>query len=110
MKCKNHNSVFEPQNELILNGVLDALFDSLSGLLKNGMDRRTLIDNFELVLLTWDETIDGGEVFEIDAESIQERVMMRGAVPEGASSYSELTMKGAVNAAKDVLARNFMKQ
>jgi len=46
-------------------------------------------------------------VFETDAVAVEERVRMDGAVPEGASSYSEMTVKSAVAAARDVLSRNF---
>ncbi|ETK92475.1 hypothetical protein F441_04269 [Phytophthora nicotianae CJ01A1] len=48
------------ENELILLTVLDSAFDAVSNLLKGRMDRHVMLDNIELVLLTFDEVVDGG--------------------------------------------------
>ena len=45
------------QNELILVGVLEVIYDAVSILLKNQVDKRTMLDNLELILLTIDETV-----------------------------------------------------
>ncbi|KAL3671540.1 hypothetical protein V7S43_003459 [Phytophthora oleae] len=51
------------ENELILLTVLDSAFDAVSNLLKGRMDRHVMLDNIELVLLTFDEVVDGGSLF-----------------------------------------------
>ncbi len=38
-------------------GVLDALYETISSLLRAQVDKRTMLDNLELVLLTIDETV-----------------------------------------------------
>ncbi len=48
------------ENELILTSVLDGAFESLSGMLRGHMDRTVMLDNLELLLLTFDEVVDGG--------------------------------------------------
>ena len=45
------------KNELILVAVLDAIFDTVSSLLRGSADKRTMLDNLELVLLTIDEVV-----------------------------------------------------
>jgi hypothetical protein len=37
--------------------VLDAIFDTVSSLLRGSADKRTMLDNLELVLLTIDEVV-----------------------------------------------------
>ena len=41
------------------------------------MDRRLLLDNFELVLLTLDEIIDDGVILEVDEKAVKNRVLMK---------------------------------
>ena len=38
-------------------GVLEAIFDTVSILLKGQVDKRTMLDNLELILLTIDEVV-----------------------------------------------------
>eukprot|EP01138_Halocafeteria_seosinensis_P012902 gb/GECG01013180.1/.p1 GENE.gb/GECG01013180.1/~~gb/GECG01013180.1/.p1 ORF type:complete len:212 (+),score=30.30 gb/GECG01013180.1/:1-636(+) len=98
------------ENELILVSVLDAIYEALNSLLKHNLDKITLLENLELLLLCIDEVVEGGTILELDAEHVHDRVLMKGAVPEAQSTYSEMTMSSAVNAARDALARNFIKQ
>ena len=48
------------ENELILASVLNGAFDAISDMLKANMDRTVMLENLELVLLTFDEVVDGG--------------------------------------------------
>jgi hypothetical protein len=50
-------STFLAQNELILVAVLDAIFDTVNSLLRGQADKRTMLENLELVLLTIDEVV-----------------------------------------------------
>lgn len=45
------------QNELILVSVLDVIYETILSLLRGQLDRRTILDNLELVLLTIDEVV-----------------------------------------------------
>lgn len=45
------------QNELILVSVLDVIYETIMTLLRGQLDRRTIMDNLELVLLTIDEVV-----------------------------------------------------
>lgn len=47
------------------------------------LDRRTLLDNLALVLLSIDELVDAGRILEIDPSAIASRVLMRGADARG---------------------------
>lgn len=42
------------------------------------VDRRTILDNLELVMLTIDELVDAGTILETDCQAIVSRVLMRG--------------------------------
>ncbi len=66
-----------PQNELVLVGVLDSIFDTISTLLKGQVDKRTMFDNLELILLTIDEALDHGHIMELDPLAIVSRVLMK---------------------------------
>ncbi|RHY37104.1 hypothetical protein DYB26_009445 [Aphanomyces astaci] len=71
------------ENELILLNVLDGAFEAVSNMLKGHLDRHSILDNLELVLLTFDEVLDGGVIFETDTQSITNRVLMRVRPPIG---------------------------
>lgn len=108
------------ENELILVAVMDAVYDALSGLLKGQIDKGTIFDNLELVLLTLDEVIDQGHIVETDPNDVISRVLMRGnntannvdagGNPNGARSpadaaVGDMTISQALGLARD----QFMK-
>jgi len=80
------------ENDLMLVAVLDALWDTMSLLLKGAVDKRAILAQLELLLLALDELVEGGVPFELDPHTIEARVMLRGAVPETISSYNEMTL------------------
>ena len=80
------------ENDLMLVAVLDALWDTMSLLLKGAVEKRTILSQLELLLLAMDELVEGGVPFELDPHTIEARVMLRGAVPETISSYNEMTL------------------
>jgi hypothetical protein len=105
--CKFFLSATSDENELILTGVLDAIYDTLSNLFHGQMDHRTILDNLELVLLTIDEVIDHGNIMELDSAAVQSRVVMRSsdaqqAGPGGNTQpIGDLSISQALNLAKD---------
>ncbi|KAG8532667.1 uncharacterized protein KY384_002544 [Bacidia gigantensis] len=62
------------ENEILLFQVILALRDALSILLKNSTDKRTLIENYDLVSLAIDEICDDGIILEVDPVVIASRV------------------------------------
>lgn len=52
----------EGENELMLQGVLTALYDAVSLLLRHQVEKRAILENLDLVVLALDETIDNGSV------------------------------------------------
>lgn len=98
------------ENELILTAVLDGLFESLLSLLKvPELDPRCIMERIELLLLAVDELVDGGIILETDPVAIRDRVMLKGAVPESMSSYSEMTVASALATAREQVARALLK-
>ena len=55
--CKFYASGAAEENELVLLSVLEAIYDSVNNLMKGHVDKRTMLDNLELILLTIDETV-----------------------------------------------------
>lgn len=62
------------ENEIMLYNVVLALRDSLNILLKNSVDKRTLIENYDLASLAIDELVDDGIILETDPVVIASRV------------------------------------
>ncbi|KAI4759755.1 hypothetical protein E4T52_08147 [Aureobasidium sp. EXF-3400] len=62
------------ENEILLYSVVLALRDSLNILLKNSVDKRTIVENYDLVSLAIDEIIDDGIVLETDPVIVASRV------------------------------------
>ncbi|KAL2256497.1 hypothetical protein VTK26DRAFT_1571 [Humicola hyalothermophila] len=60
-------------NEILLYNVLLALRDSLHLLFKQSVDKRTIIENYDLVSLAIDEICDDGVVLETDPTIIVQR-------------------------------------
>ncbi|KAL1932270.1 hypothetical protein VTP01DRAFT_9326 [Rhizomucor pusillus] len=62
------------ENELILLSMLNAFYDAVSTLLRYQVEKRSIMDNLDLVVLCLDETVDGGVILETDANAIVNRV------------------------------------
>jgi len=61
------------ENEVLLYNVILALRDSLHLLFKQSVDRRTIIENYDLVSLAIDEIVDDGIVLETDPTIVVQR-------------------------------------
>jgi len=95
------------ENELILLSVLNALYDAISKLLRSQVDKRTILENLDYVLLTVDELIDQGIILESDGSVVAGRVAMKGADSE--VPLSEQTISQALVNAKETIARSLLK-
>jgi len=62
------------ENELILQMALSSFYDALNNLLRSQVERRAVEENFDLVMLCLDETIDDGVIVETDSNTIASRV------------------------------------
>lgn len=89
----------EDENELIVATVLQGFFDAVGLLLRNNVDKKSVLENLDLVLLCLDEIIDGGIILETDANVIAGRVSMRGA--DADVPLSEQTLAQALATAKE---------
>ena len=99
----------DEENELIIAMVLNAFFDAVSLLLRGVVEKRTALENLDLVMLTIDELVDGGIIMETDPNVIANRVSMRGAEGEGAPPLAEQTLSQALNMAKEQITRNLLR-
>ncbi|ODQ66867.1 zeta subunit of the coatomer complex [Nadsonia fulvescens var. elongata DSM 6958] len=81
------------ENEAMLYNVVIGIRDSIEILLKRSMDRRTCLENFDLLALAVDETVDSGVILETDPVIIASRVSK---APESDASVMniELTEQG----------------
>ncbi|KAI0821284.1 coatomer protein [Irpex lacteus] len=61
-------------NELMLLSALVSFTDAASMLLRNQLEKRSVLENLDLVLLCLDETIDDGVIVETDSTAIASRV------------------------------------
>lgn len=48
------------ENEIMLQATLQAFYDAVSMLLRNQVEKRSVLENLDMVLLCLDETIDDG--------------------------------------------------
>ena len=59
------------ENELLLMAVLDCLFTTVSGILRKNVDKKSLCDNMEVIMLAMDEMIDNGMIMESDPQQVR---------------------------------------
>jgi len=93
------------ENELITLSVLTCLEETVTNLLRNQVDKRTLIENLDLVLLSIDEIVDDGIILETESSLVTNRVAMKGAdkdVPLSEQSFSQ-----ALQTATQQIVKNF---
>ncbi|KAA0196553.1 hypothetical protein HAZT_HAZT005289 [Hyalella azteca] len=62
---------------LILQSVLNCLYESVSTILRKNVEKRTLLDNLDIIMLAFDEICDGGIPLETDPQVVAQRVSLR---------------------------------
>lgn len=95
------------ENELILHAILLAFSDAMSYLLRGVVEKKTVLENLDLVLLAMDEVVDGGIVLETEASAVANRVALRGAADE--LPLAEQTFSQALASAKEQIAKSLLK-
>ncbi len=53
------------------------MYDSVSLILRKNVEKRSVLDNLDVVMLALDEICDGGVVMESDANAVVNRVALR---------------------------------
>lgn len=86
------------ENEMLLWHTLLALRDSLNILLKNATDKRTLLENYDIVSLAIDEIVDDGIILETDPATIASRVSKPPMQEVGGVKGLDLSEQGLLNA------------
>ncbi|KAF2200841.1 snare-like protein [Delitschia confertaspora ATCC 74209] len=86
------------ENEVLLYSVVLALRDSLNILLKNSVDKRTVIENYDLVALAVDELVDDGIILETDPVVVASRVSRPPAQDMTSMKNIDLSEEGLLNA------------
>ncbi|XP_008804258.1 coatomer subunit zeta-2 isoform X1 [Phoenix dactylifera] len=101
----------DDENELILASVLQGFCDAVGLLLspfsRNDVEKRTALENLDLILLCIDEIVDGGIILETDANTIAGKVAANAV--DGAVPFSEQTITQALATAREHLARSLLK-
>jgi len=65
--------------------------------MKGSLDKKTMLDNLELLLLTIDETLDHGYIMELDSSAVVSRVLMKGADTHKESASASSAAGSAAN-------------
>nr|CDI70234.1 coatomer subunit zeta 1 [Echinococcus granulosus] len=81
----------------MLMNALTCLHDSITQILRGNLEKKTLLDNLELIYLAVDELCDEGIIMEYDSAALASRV---GIKPEE-TSLSEQTVTQAMQAARE---------
>jgi len=95
------------ENELMLATALNAFSDALSMLLRNQVEKRSVLENLDMVLLCLDETIDDGIIIETDSTAIASRVSRPQASSGPEIMLNEQAVAAAVGTVKEGLRRAF---
>lgn len=86
------------ENEVLLYSVVLALRDSLNILLKSSVDKRTIVENYDLVSLAIDELVDDGVILETDPVIVASRVSRPPAQDMTTMKSIDLSEQGLMNA------------
>jgi len=94
------------ENEILLYNTILALRDSLHLLFKQSVDKRTIVENYDLVSLACDEIVDDGIILETDPTIIVQRVSKAPTqdVPLGRIDLSEQGVNNLAQLGKSKLA------
>ncbi|KAJ3217458.1 hypothetical protein HDU67_007928 [Dinochytrium kinnereticum] len=94
------------ENEIMLSSCLQSFHDALSILLGQ-VEKRTLLENGDLVMLALDETIDDGIILESESSQIAARVTKKGN--DESLPLTEQTIAQALKSAQEQIAKSLLK-
>lgn len=84
---------------MILLNVLNVATEALSTLLRDRVDKRSIVDNIDYLFLVFDEIVDDGIILETDAKNIVSRVALKTA--DGETSLADQTFTDAVQSLRE---------
>ncbi|KAI8901294.1 Longin-like domain-containing protein [Globomyces pollinis-pini] len=96
------------ENEIMLSGVLLSFAEALGILLKSQIEKRTILENMDTVLLALDETIDDGVILETDASAIASRVSKQGT-DSSSIPIADQTLSQVWKSAQGSIMRSFLQ-
>ena len=74
--------------------VLNCVYDSISQILRKNVERKSLFDNLDVVMLAIDEICDGGILLEADPTAVAARVAIRtDDIPLGEQTVAQVPNK-----------------
>ncbi|KIN04594.1 hypothetical protein OIDMADRAFT_17588 [Oidiodendron maius Zn] len=88
------------ENEIMLYNVILAIRDSLHLLFKQSVDKRTIVENYDLLSLAIDEIVDDGVILETDPTIIMQRVSRAPAQDVAQLKNIDLSEQGMNNLAQ----------
>ncbi|XP_013774510.1 coatomer subunit zeta-1-like [Limulus polyphemus] len=93
------------ENELILSSVLNCLYDAVGQILRKNVEKKTLFENLDIIMLAIDEICDGGIILEGDPSAVVQKVALRtDDIPLG-----EQTVAQVLQSAKEQLKWSLLK-
>lgn len=103
------------ESEVLLHTVLTTIDESVGQLFKGAVHKKILIENLDLLLLTFDEILDSGLILEIDATVIVQRVyLINNSSTSGAGDtnganlpITEQSFTQALQTAREQLVKSF---
>ncbi|XP_032890869.1 coatomer subunit zeta-2 [Amblyraja radiata] len=93
------------ENELMLMSVLNCLFESVSQMLRKNVEKKSLMDNMDGLLLITDEIVDGGVILESDPHQVIQKVNFR--VDD--TPLTEQSMAQVLQSAKEQIKWSLLK-
>ena len=79
------------ESGLLLMCVLNCLMESISSILRKNVEKRTLLENLDVVILAIDEICDGGIMLEADPAAVVQRVAIKPEdIPLGEQTVSQI--------------------
>lgn len=95
------------ENELLLSAALEGFCSTLTGLLNQPIDKRSIVEDIDSVAIALDEVIDDGVVLEVDPELVLMRVTQR--APDSSDiQLNEQSLLQAYNTAKERITRSLL--
>ncbi|XP_059085903.1 coatomer subunit zeta-1-like isoform X1 [Tigriopus californicus] len=100
------------ENELLLMSVLNCVYDTVSQILRKNVEKRSLFDHLDIIMLALDEICDGGIILESDPNAVVSRVALRtDDIPLGEQTVAQVQAKiGAKMAATSAVFQSAKEQ
>ncbi len=82
-------------NELVIYEVIQCLIESLNAVFQNQVEKRTVMENLDYLLLIVEEMIEDGIIMELDSKKIADRIENLDSLVQGFQIAGEKVNLGA---------------